>query len=411
MTLVVVGAGVVGLSTAYALNRGGARVTVVERLPGPGQGTSFANAGGLCPSFAGPWAAPGMVRRALRWLGQPAAPLTIRPHADPAQWRWLWRFARACTPASHAANKRTMQAIAHYSYACLQDLAAETGLSFDQGQGGILQVFRSADSHAAGQRAADILERLGVPHSLLGPDALAQIEPGLARSAMDFHGGLHFPNDGTGDAHAFCRRLAAHLAREGVTFHYDTDVTGLTTSGRRVTGLRTSQGTLEADAVVLAAGPQVRRLAPEVPVYPVKGYSLTYEGVAPGAGPRSSIMDEDSKIMITRLGDRLRVAGVAELDGFSTALRPAQLRNLAQIAQGLFPDAATGPATPWAGHRPMTPDGPPRIGPSSQTDGLWINAGHGSNGWTQAAGAGQLMADLILGRPPALDPAPFAPGR
>ncbi|PWJ11161.1 D-amino acid dehydrogenase [Jannaschia seohaensis] len=409
MAIIVVGAGVVGLSTAYALHSDGQDVAVVDRLSGPGLGTSFANAGGLCPSFAGPWAAPGMIGKAVRWLAQPSAPLKIRPRLDPAQWRWLWQFAQACKPSPFEANKRAMQAIAHYSHACLREIVEETGLRFDRGEGGILQTFRSPDSLAGGRRAAEVLSEMGIAHRLLDPEEIAQIEPALARTDLSFTGALHFPDDGTGDAQAYCRAMAAWLEDRGVSFRYGTEITGLRQANGRLTGLRTPDGEIAADAVVLAGGPWIPALVPEIPVYPVKGYSLTWPGIAEGAGPRSSIMDEDSKIMFTRLGDRLRVGGMAELDGFSTRLPKAQLAGMTDITHRFFPEAAASAPEPWTGHRPMTPDGRPRIGPSARVEGLWINAGHGSNGWTQAAGAGRLMADLIAGHAPAIDPAPYRP--
>lgn len=408
MSIVVIGAGVVGLSTAYALRADGHDVTVVERADGPGLGTSYANAGGLCPSFAGPWAAPGMTRKALRWLFSSSAPLKIRPRPNPQQWLWLARFAQECDASRSAKNKRAMQAIAHYSYACLNEIADETGLAFDKSQGGVLQTFRSTDTLAAGRRASDVLADMGISHALVGPDEIAQIEPALARCSLEFTGALHLPEDGTGDAQAYCRGMASWLEARGTTFRYSTEVTGLPTDRGRLTGIDTRNGRIDAEAAVLSAGPWVKSLAPEVPIYPVKGYSLTYDAFPRGAGPRSSIMDEDSKVMLTRLADRLRVAGVAELDGFAPNLRTQPVRSMERLATAFFPGAAGRKPLKWAGFRPMTPDGRPRIGPSRRIEGLWINAGHGSNGWTQAAGAGRLIADLIAGKAPEIDPAPYA---
>jgi D-amino-acid dehydrogenase len=406
---VVVGAGVVGLSTAHALHRAGASVRVIDVRPGPAQGTSYANAGGLCPSFAGPWAAPGMVRKALGWLLSPAAPLKIRPRPDPAQWRWLLRFALECDATRSASNKRAMQAIAHYSYACLDDVVAETGIAFDHARAGILQTFRSPATETAGRRAAEVLAGLGIAHHWLRPEEVAQVEPGLDGRGTGLRGALHFPDDGTGDARAFTQGLAAWLEAQGVAIDYGVEVHGLRVDADRLRALRTTGGEIETDCAVLATGPFAARLAPEVPLYPVKGYSLTYAGLPASAGPASSVMDEDSKIMFTRLGSRLRIGGVAELDGLNPALRPRQIETMSGLARRLFPGATTGDPELWAGFRAMTPDGRPRIGPSRATKGLWLNLGHGSNGWTQAAGAGRFLADLITGRTPALDPAAYAP--
>jgi D-amino-acid dehydrogenase len=409
LDVVVVGAGVIGLSTAHALHRAGARVRVIDARSGPGEGTSYANAGGLCPSFAGPWAAPGMMRKALGWLFAPAAPLKIRPRADPAQWRWLLRFARKCDAGRSAANKRAMQAIAHYSYACLDEIVAETDLAFDHAKAGILQTFRSPGTEAAGRRASEVLTDLGIAHHWLRPEEVAQVEPGLDGAGTGLLGALHFPDDGTGDARAFARGLAAWLEGQGVAIEYGRALRDLRVEQGRLRALVTEGGEIEADCAVLATGPFAARLAPEVPLYPVKGFSLTYPGIPPSAGPTSSVMDEDSKTMFTRLGDRLRVGGVAELDGLNGALRPRQIETMSGLARRLFPGAAEGAPEVWAGFRPMTPDGRPRIGPSRTTRGLWLNLGHGSNGWTQAAGAGRFLADLMAGRTPALDPAPYAP--
>lgn len=409
MDAVVVGAGVVGLSTAHALHRAGASVRVIDGRPGPAQGTSCANAGGLCPSFAGPWAAPGMMRKALGWLLSPAAPLKIRPRPDPAQWRWLLRFALECDAGRSAANKRAMQAIAHYSYACLDEVVAETGIAFDHGKAGILQTFRSPGTEASGRRASEVLAEIGIVHHWLRPEEVAQVEPGLDGRGTGLRGALHFPDDGTGDARAFTQGLAQNLAAQGVRIDYGVELRGLRADRGRLRALRTDAGEIETDCAVLATGPFSSRLAPEVPLYPVKGYSLTYADIPASTGPASSVMDEDSKIMFTRLGTRLRIGGVAELDGLNSVLRPRQIETMAGLAQRLFPGAVTGDPQLWAGFRPMTPDGRPRIGPSRATEGLWLNLGHGSNGWTQAAGAGRFLADLMTGRTPALDPMPYAP--
>ncbi len=412
MTTTVLGAGVIGLATAYALYRDGHEVRIVERLEGPGLATSFGNAGGLCPGFAGPWAAPGMVRKALGWMFQASAPLKIRPRIDVAQWSWLMRFARECEAGRSAANKRAMQAIAHYSQERLQALASETGVDFDHGKGGVLQTFRSETSLQSGRRAASVLEGLGIAHRLIEPHEIAQIEPALAGSAARFAGALHLPDDQTGDCAAFCRELAGWLAERGVRFSYGIEATGLRVEGGRVSAIETASEPIATDRVVLAAGPFANALLAPLgvrqPLYPVKGYSLTYALDDTSAGPRSSVVDEDSKLMFTRLGDRVRVGGVAELAGFDTRLAPAQINAIRSQTEMLFPALQSGAdPTPWCGFRPMTPDGRARIGPVRGIEGLWVNLGHGSNGWTQAAGAGQVLADLVARREPAIDPSPY----
>ncbi len=418
MTTLVLGAGVIGLATAYALHKDGVDVHVIERLDGPGLATSFGNAGGLCPGFAGPWAAPGMVAKAIKWMVAPSAPLKIRPRLDLAQWAWLLSFARECNSDRSAANKRAMQAIAHYSQDRLAALMDDTGVEFDHGRGGILQTFRSEDTLAAGRRAASVLEGLGINHRLVDAHEIAQIEPALAGSLDRFTGALHLPDDQTGDCAAFCKALAQWLSGQGVRFSYGVEVTAIQAGAGRFAGLETANGPIRGDELVLTAGPFANSLlAPlseQQPIYPVKGYSLTYDlnGDLDDelTAPRSSVMDEDSKLMFTRLGNQLRVAGVAELSGFDTNLRTGQLTAIRRETERFFPALHTLPdPKPWAGLRPMTPDGRSRIGPARSVDGLWLNLGHGSNGWTQAAGAGQLVADLMAGRRPAIDAAAYLP--
>lgn len=415
MTSLVLGAGVIGLCTAYALYKDGANVHVIERLEGPGLATSFGNAGGLCPGFAGPWAAPGMIAKAARWMMAPSAPLKIRPRLDPSQWSWLLEFARQCDAERSAANKHAMQAIAHYSQDRLIALVEDTGVRFDHKKGGVLQTFRSEATLAAGRRAASLLEGLGIAHRLVPPHEIPQIEPALAGSASAFKGGLHLPDDQTGDCAAFCRALGQWLADRGVRFSYGVEVKNIQIRSGRFNALETSMGDIDGGNLVVAAGPFANRLLAPLkhrqPIYPVKGYSLTYTLADDLAGPRSSVMDEDSKLMFTRLGNRLRVGGVAELAGHDTNICPQQIGAIRAQTETLFPALRSAPdPTPWTGLRPMTPDGRARIGPAPGLKGLWLNLGHGSNGWTQAAGAGQLMADLVAGRPPAIDAAPYLPG-
>lgn len=442
MTTLVLGAGVIGLATAYALHKDGVDVHVIERLDGPGLATSFGNAGGLCPGFAGPWAAPGMVAKAVKWMFSSTAPLKIRPRLDSAQWAWLIAFARQCNGERSALNKHAMQAIAHYSQAQLAALIEDTGIRFDHGRGGVLQTFRSQATLAAGQNAAAVLDQLSIAHRLVPAHEIAQIEPSLARSSTQFTGALHLPDDGTGDCAAFCQALARWLADQGVAFSYGVDVQSIRTHSKRFAALETSVGDIEGERLVLTTGPFANQLLKPLglgqPIYPVKGYSLTYnleEGTAGGiagdsaesiaadtnqdtnqdmagnmTAPRSSVMDEDSKLMFTRLGGRLRVGGVAELAGFDTSLRAAQINAIQAETETLFPALREmGEPTPWCGFRPMTPDGRARIGAAAGIVGLWLNIGHGSNGWTQAAGAGQLVADLMTGRRPTSNPEPFLP--
>lgn len=406
MRIIVVGAGVVGVTTAWYLLKDGHDVTVVERNVGPALETSFANAGGICPGFAGPWAAPGMPIKALRWLFQESAPLKIRPRMDPAQWAWLAQFMMNCTSKRFDRNKVQMQAMAHYSKRCLNELVEETGINYDAGRQGILHLFTTDSEMALGRRSSAVLETLGIEHRLLDASQISSVEPALAQSPQRFSGGIHLTTDETGDCHLFTERLADYARELGVRFLYQTAATQLSVRGNQVIGLETRGETLKADAYVVAAGPFSRRLLSgagiSVPLYPVKGYSLTCEFSDTSCAPLSSVMDEHSKVMITRLGTRLRAAGMAELTGFDTTLRPAAQRLILDRLRTLFPNAADyDMAEWWCGFRPMTPDGPTRVGRTAIPN-LFINVGHGSNGWTQACGTSRVLADTVSGRTPHL---------
>ncbi|QPM89713.1 D-amino acid dehydrogenase [Pseudooceanicola algae] len=406
MKIVVIGAGVVGVTTAWYLTRDGHEVTVLEAREGVALETSFGNAGGVCPGFAGPWAAPGMPLKAMGWMFRAAAPLKIRPQASLAQWSWLARFTANCTASRFAANKAEMQRVAHYSKDCLVALREETGIAYDHGTGGVLQIFQTADEVAAGERSAAVLRRMEVPHRLLDAREVLEVEPGLARSDLEMAGGLQLTTDETGDCHLFCKALAARAAEAGARFRFNAPVTGFRREGGRIASLSLGAEEITADAFVVATGPWTALLKPlglKVPVYPVKGYSLTAQITDPQAAPRSSVMDEHSKVMITRLGSRLRAAGVAELAGFDRAMPAPVLSALRKRVEALFPGAAAyEEASYWHGFRPMTPGGPSRVERTGYHN-LYLNLGHGSNGWTQAAGTGRMLADLVAGgsgRPP-----------
>ncbi|CAL8981286.1 D-amino acid dehydrogenase 1 [Rhodoplanes serenus] len=407
MNVLVLGAGVVGTACAHYLHRDGHRVTVLERRSGPALETSFGNAGGVCPGFAGPWAAPGMPLKAMRWLTDRYAPLALRPTVDPYQWAWLAAFAKNCTAERFARNKARMQRIAHYSKACLVALRRETGLAYDHGEGGVLQLFRTDEELAGGRRAAAVLERFGVAHEVLDADGVLAAEPALARATVRFVGGLNLPGDETGDCHLFTAALAERLRAAGVTFAFDTAITGLRVEGGRLRAVETRQGAYEADAVVVALGVEaprlLRPLGLALPIYPVKGYSITIDLDDAADGPRSAVMDEHTKVMIARLGRRLRAAGMAEVGGYGLDVRPDGIEAVRRTVRALFPGAAVdGDVAPWAGLRPMTPDGPPYLG-ATRIAGLYLNGGHGSNGWTQACGCGRIVADVVAGRTPEID--------
>ena len=407
MKVLVLGAGVVGTACAHYLSRHGHEVTVVDRQPAPALETSFGNAGGVCPGFAGPWAAPGMPIKVLRWLFARHAPLMLRPRLDIAQWRWLARFLGECRAERFARNKARMQRIAHYSKACLVALREDTGLVYDEGTAGVLQVFRSEEELAGGRRAAAILERFEVAHRIVGTEEIRAIEPALGGNGVRLAGGLHLPDDETGDCHLFTTRLAERLQGAGVAFRFATRITRFLGDGDQIAGVETDRGTLTAERYVVAlandAPALLRPLGIDLPIYPVKGYAITLDEIDAAQAPRSSVMDEHSKVMVTRLGGRLRAAGVAEIGDTDRTVDPKKAAGVLAATRELFPAAGDyARARYWAGLRPMTPDGPPYLGATPFAN-LFLNLGQGSNGWTQACGCGQIVADLISGRAPDID--------
>lgn len=411
MRVLVLGAGVVGVTTAYYLWRDGHEVTVVDRQPGPALETSWGNAGGLCPSFAGPWAAPGMVGKVLRMTLAGQSPIRFSLWPDPERLRWVRQWVANCNAERFAGNKARMQRVAHYSLDCLKALAAETGLDdFDFHGDGTLQLFRTLQELELGRLAARTLESLGIPWRLLEPGQLGEVEPAIGASRVGWSGALHMPKDASGDSHKFCAALTDWLTPRGVQFRWNLEVQALEVEGGALAAARAGEGGAErlvADAYVVALGsfaPKLLRpLGLELPVYPLKGYSITVPIVDAAAAPTVAIMDEHHKIMVSRLGDRLRVAGMAELVGHDLRRPDARRRLLAAMTRQLFPQGMDyDRAEFWAGLRPMTPDGPPILGPT-RIRGLHLNAGHGSNGWTQACGTSRVVADLLAGRAPQID--------
>ncbi|MDE2129166.1 MAG: D-amino acid dehydrogenase [Betaproteobacteria bacterium] len=403
MKVIVLGAGVVGTTTAYYLARAGAEVTVLERQPGPAQETSHANAGQISPGYATPWAAPGIPRKALKWMFQRHAPLAIRPDASLWQLRWMAAMLRNCTPARYAVNKERMMRVAAYSLDSLRQLRAETGIAYEQRAGGTLQVFRTEAQLDAVQRDIAVLRECGVPYELLDRDQLAAVEPGLAHARDKLVGGLRLPNDETGDCQMFTQELARLAGGLGVDFRFGQPVDGLIMAGRDIAGVRLGRDMLSADRYVLAFGSYSRGfLAPlglDLPVYPVKGYSLTVPLVDEALAPRSTVLDETYKIALTRFDRRIRVGGMAELGGFDLRLNPRRRATLEMVTQDLFPGGDLPNASFWTGLRPMTPDGAPILGGTRYAN-LFLNTGHGTLGWTMACGSGRLVTDLVLGRTP-----------
>ncbi|MFS3134861.1 D-amino acid dehydrogenase [Gluconacetobacter sacchari] len=404
MKIIILGGGVVGVTSAWYLTQAGHAVTVIDRQPAAGLETSFANAGQVSPGYSSPWAGPGVPLKAVRWLLMAHRPFVFRPMADPRQWRWLARMLANCTSAAYDRNKGRMVRLAEYSRDLLDELRAGTGLAYDDRQQGTLQVFRTQKQMDHLGDDLRVLDQYKVPYEILDAAGCVRAEPGLAAARDKLVGGLRLPGDQTGDAHIFTQRLAAMAAERGATFLYDTTIRGLRREDRRLTGIDTSRGRMDADAYVLALGSfspaMVRALGLDLPIYPVKGYSITAPIVDATLAPVSTVMDETYKIAITRLGDRIRVGGTAELAGFSTTLRAPRRATLEHSLTDLFAGAGDVPsATFWTGLRPMTPDGTPIIGPTA-IDNLYLNTGHGTLGWTMACGSGRVLADILSARKP-----------
>ncbi|MEP1110861.1 MAG: D-amino acid dehydrogenase [Nitratireductor sp.] len=407
MRVLVLGGGVIGVTTAYYLARSGHEVELVERGDGPGKETSFANAGQISPGYASPWAAPGVPLKALKWLAMRHGPLVVRPGMDPARWIWLLKMLRNCTADRYARNKARMVPLAEYSRDCLKQLRAETGIAYDERSRGTLQLFRTQKQFDGIARDVEVLRQFDVAYEALDRKGCVAAEPGLAGARTDFVGGLRLPGDETGDCHLFTTLLAEAAAAHGVAFTYDTQVQALTSDGRAVTGVVTSRGFREADAYVVALGSHspalIGPLGLKLPVYPVKGYSLTMPVAAEDAAPVSTVMDETYKTAITRLGTRIRVGGTAEIAGFDLGPRPSRRAALEHSFNQLFPAGGdTAKATFWCGLRPMTPDGPPVVG-TTPVGRLYLNTGHGTLGWTMACGSARVLADLIGCRTPEVD--------
>ncbi|MFI5412154.1 D-amino acid dehydrogenase [Kaistia sp. UC242_56] len=404
MKITILGAGVIGVTSAYYLAKAGHEVTVIDRQPGPALETSFANAGEISPGYSSPWAAPGIPQKAMKWVFMKYAPLIIQPMLDADTWRWVIAMLGNCTSARYAVNKSRMVRLAEYSRDCLIALREETGIEYDGRAKGTLQLFRTQKQLDGIGKDIAVLKSDGVPFSVLDPAGCIAAEPGLAHVREKIVGGLQLPHDETGDCFKFTNELAKRAEALGVTFQYGVDILGIRTEGKRIVAVKTTRGEITADRFVAAMGsftPQLLKpLGLRVPVYPVKGYSITVSIVDESRAPVSTVMDETYKIAITRLGDRIRVGGMAEIAGFNRDLPPSRKATLVYSVEDLFGGAGDqSQASYWTGLRPMTPDGTPVIG-ATEYSNLYLNTGHGTLGWTMACGSGKLLADLIDGKKP-----------
>jgi D-amino-acid dehydrogenase len=407
--IVVLGAGVIGVTGAWFLARAGHEVTLVDRQAEAGMETSFANGGQIAAGHAEPWARPAVLPKVLRWLGREDAPLLFRPRADLQQWLWALRFAAECLPGRFERNVRALAGLARYSRECLAELRSETGIEYHRVARGILHFcteqaeFEALAKHAASMRG------LGVVREVKSAAQCHDLEPTLRESLVRVVGGVYSPEDESGDAHAFTTRLARLAEQKGVRFLRATAVESLEIAAGRVSAVRAGGERLQAEAFVVALGSySARLLAPlgvAIPVYPLKGYSVTLP-LAPeiaAYAPTVSLTDEAHKLVISRFGTRLRCAGTAELTGFDTSINKRRCQAIVERLHVLFPALADAAAAEfWAGLRPATPSNVPVIG-RTRFANLYLNTGHGTLGWTLAAGSGRALADLVGGRRPEVD--------
>ena len=409
MKVAVLGAGVVGIAAAWYLRQAGHEVTVIERREAAGLETSYANGGQISVSHAEPWASPAALRKMLAWLGREDAPLLFRLRADPRQWAWGLRFLAECAPARHRANTARLVQLGLYSRDCLRELRSALGLHYDEQVRGILHFYLDAAEYEAALRTAAFMRALGVERRPLGADEAIGIEPALAPLRARLAGATYCADDESGDAHLFTAQLAERLAATGVEFAYRTEVVRLEAEGDRIVHAVTTTGArIAADAFVVSLGSWtpalVRPLGLRLPIYPVKGYSVTMPVADRARAWTVSLTDEAAKLVFSRLGDRLRIAGTAELTGYDTTLTESRCRAILARTGELFPGAGdTARAVYWAGLRPATPSNVPCLGRSRRHRNLFLDTGHGTLGWTHACGSGRLIADWVDGRKSALD--------
>jgi len=414
--IVVFGAGVVGITAAWYLAADGHEVTVVDRQPGPGLETSLANGGQISAAHAQPWANPRAPLTILKWLGRADAPLLFRPRMDWRQWRWGIEFLVECLPSRTLANTIQCLNLALYSRDCLKALRATTGIEYDHLARGILEFHFDAAGFADAARAAGLVREHGGRREAKTGDECVAIEPALGACRERLVGGIFTPGDESGDAHRFTQELARLAAARGVAFRWGTSVESLVTDGISVRGARCftpsdaehrGRESIDTDIYVVALGSYSPLLLAPIgvpaPIYPVKGYSATVTIGAHRGAPTVSLSDPARKLVFSRLGDRLRIAGMAELAGYGTALDRVRCEALVKRTFELFPDAGERESVQfWAGLRPATPSNVPLVG-STRYPNLFVDTGHGTLGWTMACGSGQALADLVAGRKPDVD--------
>ena len=399
----MLGAGVIGVTTAWYLAQEGHEVLVVDRQHDVAEETSAANAGQVSPGYATPWGAPGIPLKAVKWMFEKHAPLAIRPDGTLFQLRWMWQMLKNCDIQHYAMNKSRMVRIAEYSRDCIRQLRADTGIEYEARQGGTLQLFRTTEQFDNAANDIAVLQQEGVPYELLASNELVKAEPALEFVKHKLTGGLRLPNDETGDCQQFTKKLAKMAQNAGDQFKFGGHVEQILTEGNKVSGIKIDGEILQADRYVVAMGSystSMLQTLVQIPVYPLKGYSLTMPIIDEQRSPMSTILDETYKIAVTRFDQRIRVGGMAEVVGFNLNILKKRCETLKMVVQDLYQGGGDiAQAQFWTGLRPMTPDGTPIVGPTAYGN-LYLNTGHGTLGWTMACGAGKLLADLISGNTP-----------
>lgn len=404
MRILVLGSGVTGTTLAYYLAKKGMQVTVVDRQAGPALETSYGNAGQVSPGYASPWAAPGIPLKALKWLPQKHAPLAISPTADCTQYRWMMQMLLNCTTSRYATNKERMVRMSEYSRDCLDELRKDTGIHYEERTLGTTQLFRTQQQLDASTKDIEVLKQANVPFEVLDRAGIIRVEPALAPVVDKLVGALRLPNDETGDCYLFTNRLADMAKQLGVEFRFNSIIEKLHVSGNIINGVWIDGELIQADRYILCLGSYTPQLLEPLgiyaPIYPLKGYSLTIPIINTAMSPTSTILDESYKVAITRFDNRIRVGGMAEISGFDLSLKTKRRETLEMVTRDLYPQGGDiSQAEFWTGLRPATPDGTPIIG-ETRIKNLYLNAGHGTLGWTMAAGSGRYLSDILAGDKP-----------
>lgn len=399
MKVMILGAGIIGTTTAYYLNKAGHEVTVIDRENGVADETSYGNAGQLSFGYTTPWAAPNTPFKALKWLGKEHSPLIIKIDGSWYQAKWMTQMTANCTESAYTRNQSRMMRISEYSRAMLHQFETEEKLYFEQRHKGTLHLFRDQKLFDDHQKHMHVLDSFDVPYQQLDATGVLQYEPALAHIQDEIAGAFHLPNDSTGDCRIFTQNLAKLCQDRGVKFLFGHNITSVKTIGNDIFSIVTDKGEYKADAYVCALGCfsryLINSLGIDLPVYPVKGYSLTIPISNADNAPQSTVLDETYKVALTRFDNRIRVGGMAELSGYHIKLPEVHRETLAMVTNKLFPNSCDiGKAEYWSGLRPMTPDSTPVIG-KTRFNNLFTNTGHGTLGWTMSLGSGRIIADLI----------------